>query len=66
MVGQSIITSIVSILMAVVGVAIIAVIVSKNAQTGSVLQAGGTAFSSILNAATSPVTNGGGLGGLNL
>jgi len=39
-----------AILMAVVGVAILAVLVSRNAQTGSVLQAGGQAFSSILGA----------------
>lgn len=48
-----------AILMAVVGVAILAVLVSRNAQTGSVLQAGGQAFSSILGAAEAPVTGGG-------
>lgn len=51
-----------AILMAVVGVAILAVLVSRNAQTGSVLQAGGQAFSSILGAAEAPVTGGGGFG----
>lgn len=40
----------------VVGVAIIAVLVSRNANTAGVLQAGGSAFSSILGTAISPVT----------
>ena len=56
-----------AILLAVVGVAILAVLVSKNANTAGVLQAGGSAFSSILGAATAPVTGGGsGLGMPNL
>jgi PRD1 phage membrane DNA delivery len=41
---------------AVVSLAVVAVLVSKNAQTGSVLTAGGGAFSNILSAAVSPVT----------
>jgi hypothetical protein len=49
-----------AILLAVVGVAILAVLVSKNANTAGVLSAGGSAFSSILGAATAPVTGGGG------
>ena len=58
-------TSVVTVLMAIIGVAIIAVLVSRNAQTGQVLQAGGSAFSGILGSALSPVTGGGGftLGG---
>jgi hypothetical protein len=47
---------IVTILTAIIGVAIVAVLVSKNAQTAGVLTAGGNAFSSALNAATKPVT----------
>jgi hypothetical protein len=50
--GESIIT----VLTAIVGVAIIAVLVSKNANTSGVLSAGGSAFSKILGAAVSPVS----------
>lgn len=53
--------SLASILTAIVGVAVLAVIVSKNANTAGVLTAGGTAFASALGAAEAPVT-GGGLG----
>lgn len=56
---DAITSSIVSIIMAVIGVAIIAVLVSKQAQTSQVLQAGGSAFSGILGAALSPVTGSG-------
>jgi hypothetical protein len=48
-----------TLLLAVVGVAVVAVIVSKNANTASVLTSAGTGFGSILNAATSPVTGSG-------
>ena len=54
-----------AVLTAVIGVAILAVIVSKNAQTAGVLQAGGSAFAAILNAAEAPVS-GGGVSSLNL
>lgn len=49
----------VTVITAIIGVAIIAVIVSKNAQTGSVLTAGGSALSSVLKAATGPVSGSG-------
>lgn len=49
-------TSVVSILTAIVGVAIIAVLVSKNANTAGVIRAGGDAFSQSLGVAVSPVT----------
>ena len=55
-------SAVVGILMAVIGVAVIAVIISSKAQTASVLQAGGNAFSTVLGSALSPVT-GGGIGG---
>lgn len=45
-----------AVLAAVIGLAIIAVIVSKQAQTPQVLTAGGTALSSVVQAAVSPVT----------
>ena len=60
--GDSLITAVVSILMAIVGVAIIAVLVSKNANTTGVISAGGSAFSGALGTALSPVTGGGGFG----
>jgi hypothetical protein len=53
---SELISGFVTVLTAIVGVAIIAVIVSKNAQTPQVLQAGGSAFAAALGAATSPVT----------
>lgn len=40
----------------VIGVAILAVLVSKNAQTPQVLGAAGSAFSNVLSAAEAPVT----------
>ena len=52
-------TSIVTVLMAIIGVAIIAVLVSPRAQTGSVITAGAGAFSNILAGALSPVTGSG-------
>lgn len=48
--------SMVSIATAIVGVAILAVIVSKNADTANVLRAAGDAFSTALGTAVSPVT----------
>jgi hypothetical protein len=48
--------SIVSVLMAIIGVAVIAVLISPKAQTGPVLTAGAGAFSQILAAALTPVT----------
>lgn len=48
-----------SIIMAVIGVAIIAVLVSQRSQTAQVLTAGGSAFSGVLGAALSPVTGSG-------
>jgi len=56
------ITSVVTVLTAIVGVAIIATLVSKNAQTPQVIQAGGQAFSQSLGAALSPVTGQGAFG----
>lgn len=53
---------VVSIAVAIVGVALLAVLVSRNAQTPAVISSAGNAFASALNAATGPVT-GGGFGG---
>lgn len=60
------INSVVSILTAIVGVAILALLVSKNANTSGVITAGGSAFSSALSSAEAPVTGGSGIGGLQV
>ena len=57
--GDKIIEGLVSVAVAVIGIAIVAVIVGRGSQTASVLSAGGNAFSSIIKAATSPVAGGG-------
>lgn len=49
-------TSIVSILTAVVGVAFLATLVSKNSNTSGVISASSSGFSQILGTALSPVT----------
>lgn len=50
--------AIVTVLTAIVGVAIIATLVSRQANTSGVVSSAGSAFSSIVRAATSPVTGG--------
>ncbi len=55
---------IVTIATAIVGVALLAVLVSKNAQTPEVIRAAAGGFSDAIRAATSPVS--GGLGSTNL
>ena len=62
--GDKAVTGIIAIITAIIGVAIIAVLVSNQSNTSGVLTAGGNAFSSILKTAVSPVTGGGGLSGL--
>lgn len=57
--GDSLVTAVVTVLMAIVGVAIIAVLVSKNANTTGVIQAGSAGFSQSLGTALSPITGGG-------
>jgi hypothetical protein len=47
---------------AIIGVAILAVIVSKNANTSAVIKSAGDAFKGSLGVAISPVTGGAGLG----
>lgn len=60
--GESMVTAVVTIAMGIIGVAIIATLVSKNANTAGVISAGGSAFTSGLATALTPVT-GGGFGG---
>lgn len=71
--SEALINSIVTVATAIIGVAILAVLVSKNSNTTGVIQAGGNAFGNALGVALSPVsgngfssfTGGGGLQGMN-
>lgn len=51
--------AVVSIALAIVGVALLATLVSRNANTVGVINASGSAFARGLAAATAPVTGGG-------
>lgn len=53
--GDKYITTIVSILTAIVGVAIVATLVSQKSNTPSVLQSAGSSFACILSTALSPL-----------
>jgi hypothetical protein len=64
--GEQMISSVVTVAVAIVGLAIIATLVSKNAATSKVITAGGNAFSNALQAAEGPVLGGFGFGGLNV
>lgn len=55
-------TALVTVLTAIVGVAIVATLVSKNAQTPQVISSFWGGFSQALGAATAPVTGGGASG----
>lgn len=54
--SDHLIASVVTVLTAIVGVAIIAVLVSQKAQTSSVISSAGNAFANDLTAAVAPVT----------
>lgn len=54
--SETFVTSVTTVALAIVGVAIIAVLVSKNAGTASVISAGSQGLSSGLLSALSPVT----------
>lgn len=60
---DNLINSLVTIATAIIGVAILAVLVSRNSQTPQVLSAAGSAFSKALGTALSPVA--GGYGGFS-
>ena len=60
--SNSVISSGVSVLLAVIGVAIIAVLVSKQANTSSVITQFGKSFSGGISCALSPVIGGGNCG----
>lgn len=55
------VTGIVTVATAIVGLAIVATLVSNRANTSNVIAAGGNAFSGAINAAVSPITGGPGL-----
>jgi len=62
--GNQLINSVVTVAVAIIGVAIVAVLVSKNANTTGVISSASSGFSSALGTALSPVTGGSGLGSL--
>lgn len=62
--GSQLIGGLITVATAIIGVAILAVLVSRNAQTSNVIGAAGKSFASVIGAAVSPVTGGGGGGGL--
>ena len=57
--GDNLISSAVTVATAIVGLAIIAVLVSNKAQTGQVIGAAASGFASDLSAATNPFSGGG-------
>jgi hypothetical protein len=57
--SEQLITSIVTVLTAIIGVAILAVLVSKQSQTSSVISSASKGFSTDLGVALSPITGGG-------
>lgn len=64
--SEQLITSIVTVLTAIIGVAILAVLVSNQANTVGVIKAASSGFATDLSAALSPVTGGGGFGNINV
>jgi PRD1 phage membrane DNA delivery len=61
--GKETIEGLVTVAVAIVGVAMIAVLVSKNANTANVLTSGGQALATGISAATGPITSVGWTGG---
>lgn len=57
--GNGAISAVVTIATAIVGLAVLAVLVSQRANTAGVLKAGGGAFAQAIGAAVSPVVGGG-------
>lgn len=55
---NELVTSVVTILTAIIGVAILAVLVSRNSQTPAVIGAAASGFAKDLGAAVSPITGG--------
>jgi PRD1 phage membrane DNA delivery len=59
---KEILNSLVAVATAIIGVAIISVIVGSS-QTSNIIKTAGSAFSGVLQAAVSPASGGGGIGG---
>lgn len=59
--GEQTISSVLTVMVAIVGLAIIATLVSKNANTSQIIGTTGSAFSNALSAAEGPVLGGFGL-----
>lgn len=59
--GREFFASIVTVITAIIGLAIVATLVSNSAQTSNVISQSGSALSNVLRAAEAPVS-GGGLG----
>jgi hypothetical protein len=51
--------AVLAIVSSVIGLAVVSVVLSNNAATSQVIGAGGQALSSVIGAATAPVTGGG-------
>jgi len=56
---NSLTESVVTVLVAIIGLATLAVIVSRNARTSEIIKTSGRSFSDALSVAISPVTGGG-------
>jgi PRD1 phage membrane DNA delivery len=57
--GDKAIGAVIGIVTGVIGITILAVLVSNQSQTGAVITSAGNAFSGILKAAVSPISSGG-------
>ena len=64
--SDNMITAIVAVVTAIIGLAALSVILSPQAQTGSVIKAASGGLATDIQAATAPVTGGGGLGSLQM
>lgn len=63
---NQLVNGLIVVLTAIIGLAILSVLVSRNAQTSSVISAGSRGFSDMLGAAVSPVTGGSSFGGIGM
>ena len=61
--GNELVSSVVTVCTGIIGLAVIAVLVSKQANTSGVISAGASGFAQDLSAAVSPVTGGSGFTG---
>ena len=64
--SDQLITAMVSVVLAIIGLAALATVLSGKAQTSQVIDAASKGLSTDIMAAVSPVTGGGGMGGLSM